>query len=497
MSVFDIKPAIAGGIAIFTASVVALHLRKSNRKPGPETFPGPKPDFLLGNIRQFPRSHWKDVFKAWKDEYGDVVHLGMPGTSILILNRWEDAEELLAKRANIWSGRPPNRLVNELMDFNWSILQIQPSHPFYEMRKVFRKVLGPNAVGDYDRLIEGASQELVKDLASFSGDPLALLQDSIGKVIVTISYGEDLWRKQGKQLVQTNMDGIDLVAHVFAGVWLVNFIPITRFLPSWFPGLTFPTVGKRGRDIFQKIRYSPFGAVKDAIDRGEADFSVISKYIEDPEISQEFLRDATAMMYFAAVDTTSTGLINFIYHMLMFPDVQKKVQKELDDVIGRGNAPNMASIQTAKYLKATWQESLRLLPPVATSVPHFSQSEDHWKGVYIPKGTLILSNISWMLRDPRLWGEDSTDFKPERFLPEFNPRANELKDVESSVFGFGRRICPGRYLAERNGIVYAAAILSAYDIVPPSGGPIPTSVEFTPGQFLRPLNLNVHFAPRK
>ncbi|KIM31145.1 hypothetical protein M408DRAFT_21236 [Serendipita vermifera MAFF 305830] len=497
MSVLDIKPAIAGGIAILTASVLALYFRNSNRKPGPETFPGPRPDFLIANIRQFPKSHWKDVFKAWKDEYGDVVHLRLPGTSMLILNRWEDAEELLTKRANIWSGRPANHMVNELMEFGWSVLQMQPSHPFYEMRKVFRKVLGPGAIGDYDRLIEGASQELVKDLASFSGDPLSLIQDSIGKVIVTISYGDDLWRDQGKQLVQINTEGVDLVTHVFGQIWLPNIVPITRFLPSWFPGLTFPKVAKRGREIFHTIRYSPFEVVKNAVDRGEADFSVISKYIDDPEISKESLRDATAMMYFGAVDTTSTSLANFLYHMLMFPDVQKKVQKELDDVIGRGNAPNMASIQTAKYLKAAWEESLRLLPPFPTSVPHISLSEDHWKGVYIPQGTWILSNFSWMLRDPRIWGEDSTEFKPERFLPEFNPHANELKDVESSVFGFGRRICPGRYLAERNGIIYAAAIMSAYDIVPLNGGPIPTSVEFTGGQILRPLKLDIHFSLRK
>jgi hypothetical protein len=76
------------------------------------------------------------------------------------------------------------------------------------------------------------------------------------------------------------------------------------------------------------------------------------------------------------------------------------------------------------------------------------------------------------------------------------------------------RICPGRYLAEHNGVIYAAAILSAFDIVPPPGESIPTSVEFTGTQILceatysriyrrtytvrsRPLNLQVRFSPRK
>jgi cytochrome P450 len=44
-----------------------------------------------------------------------------------------------------------------------------------------------------------------------------------------------------------------------------------------------------------------------------------------------------------------------------------------------------------------------------------------------------------MLRDPRIWGDDADTFKPERFLAEHNPRLNELPDMESLPFGFGRR----------------------------------------------------------
>jgi cytochrome P450 len=44
-----------------------------------------------------------------------------------------------------------------------------------------------------------------------------------------------------------------------------------------------------------------------------------------------------------------------------------------------------------------------------------------------------------MTRDPRIWGDDADTFRPERFLIEYNPRADELPDVESFPFGFGRR----------------------------------------------------------
>lgn len=46
---------------------------------------------------------------------------------------------------------------------------------------------------------------------------------------------------------------------------------------------------------------------------------------------------------------------------------------------------------------------------------------------------------SFMLRDPRVWGADSESFKPERFLPESNPKSSGLSDIMGLVFGFGRR----------------------------------------------------------
>jgi hypothetical protein len=65
----DAKTAIAGG-AIVVAGALAFYLRRSRQDPGIESFPGPKPEFLLGNVRQFPSSHWTDAFKAWQREYG-------------------------------------------------------------------------------------------------------------------------------------------------------------------------------------------------------------------------------------------------------------------------------------------------------------------------------------------------------------------------------------------------------------------------------------------
>jgi hypothetical protein len=64
--------AIAGGtiLAASAAGVVAAYMHKSPNNVSVNSFPGPKPHPLLGNLRIFPTSHWSDTFKGWQDDYG-------------------------------------------------------------------------------------------------------------------------------------------------------------------------------------------------------------------------------------------------------------------------------------------------------------------------------------------------------------------------------------------------------------------------------------------
>lgn len=82
--------------------------------------------------------------------------------------------------------------------------------------------------------------------------------------------------------------------------------------------------------------------------------------------------------------------------------------------------------------------------------------DDVYKDMFIPAGTIIWTNIGcvwfaflspklslnyvyrFMCRDPRIWDEPDV-FKPERWLPAYNPDSASLPDVDDIVFGFGRR----------------------------------------------------------
>jgi len=150
----------------------------------------------------------------------------------------------------------------------------------------------------------------------------------------------------------------------------------------------------------------------------------------------------------------------FIYAMLLFPEVQARVATEMDEVVGRDRMPTLADLPKLPYLKATWMECLRWRPPLPLSIPHKSTAEDVYNGYRIPKGSIIYSNVAYMLNDPSVWPEPRS-FKPERFLNKLAPDQFDPKEV---VFGFGRRQCPGQHLAEASVYSFLINLIWAFEI---------------------------------
>jgi hypothetical protein len=79
-------------------------------------------------------------------------------------------------------------------------------------------------------------------------------------------------------------------------------------------------------------------------------------------------------------------------------------------------------------------------------------------------------------------------FNPSRFLghtPEPDPR--------NYVFGFGRRICPGRVLADSNIFLTIAQTLAAFRIgkMVREGKEVPIRSQYTPGTISHPLPFEV------
>lgn len=136
--------------------------------------------------------------------------------------------------------------------------------------------------------------------------------------------------------------------------------------------------------------------------------------------------------------------------MLLYPEVQRKAQEELDCVVGRGRMPDFSDEDNLPYVRAICAELTRWRTVAPLGVPHaLIVADDEYRGMFIPKGTTVIANIWYahskqvrailikvdraILRDEKLFGpENVDDFIPERFM-----KSNAK--FPDQIFGFGRR----------------------------------------------------------
>ena len=170
--------------------------------------------------------------------------------------------------------------------------------------------------------------------------------------------------------------------------------------------------------------------------------------------------------------------------MVAFPETQRRAQAELDTVVGRSRIPTFSDLPSLPYLRAMVKEVLRWRSVLPVGIPHCSLEDDWYEGMFIPKGTMCLVNAAACNHDPAVYGEDATLFEPARHLrPDGNalaPGPPDTQDEGHVVYGFGKRICVGRHVANDTMFIAFAVILWAMEIAPAKdehGRDIPVDVD--------------------
>ena len=82
--------------------------------------------------------------------------------------------------------------------------------------------------------------------------------------------------------------------------------------------------------------------------------------------------------------------------MIVHPEVQGKIQAEVDAVIGRSRLPDFSDKENLPYVKAVCKELIRWHPILPLAIPHRAIEEDEYKGMRIPEGSIMLPN-AWLV----------------------------------------------------------------------------------------------------
>lgn len=182
--------------------------------------------------------------------------------------------------------------------------------------------------------------------------------------------------------------------------------------------------------------------------------------------------------------------------MVLNPEVQKRAQAEIDRVVGSDRLPDFGDRISMPYIEAVLRETMRFYPIAPLGIPHAAVNDDVYEGYLIPKGITILGNIWAMTHDATKYPAPF-EFKPERFFTS----SGELNDDHvTPVWGWGRRICVGRYVADASLWSAITSMLAVFDFLKAmdeDGKDIDFEPRWTPGVASRPVNFPCRIIPRR
>jgi cytochrome P450 len=176
-------------------------------------------------------------------------------------------------------------------------------------------------------------------------------------------------------------------------------------------------------------------------------------------------RDETMTLFLAGHDTTAAALTWSWYLLATHPDVDRRLKRELGDVLGERD-PIPEDWPRLAYTGLVLEEALRLYPPVGR-IGRRPIEDYRIGGRVIPAGAAVFLSPFVTQRDPRWW-PDPDRFEPDRWTEEGRrgrPR------YAAFPFGAGPRSCIGGQMARMVGTLVIATIAQRWRMLPPAGSP--------------------------
>ncbi|KAG8579989.1 hypothetical protein GDO81_007065 [Engystomops pustulosus] len=195
-------------------------------------------------------------------------------------------------------------------------------------------------------------------------------------------------------------------------------------------------------------------------------------------------------LFAAGMETTSTTLRWGLLLMIKYPEIQKKVQNEIENVIGSAK-PQTEHRKQMPYTDAVIHEIQRIGDIVPGSLPHATIRDITFRGYSIPKGTTVIPLLHSVLRD-KSYFERPEEFYPEHFL---DAEGNFKKNEAFIPFSLGKRSCAGETLAKMELFLFFTTLLQNFTFKAPPGA----KLDLTPGSGLTnaPLPYEMCAIPRR
>ncbi|XP_075125353.1 cytochrome P450 2C5-like isoform X2 [Leptodactylus fuscus] len=451
-------------ICIFLVNFLYNHQEHPNYPPGPRPLP------IIGNILDLNIQKPYLTFQELAKTYGPVFSIKMGLEKMVVLCGYDTVKEALVNHAEEFSARPN---VPSIMDITRGHgLVFSNGHSWKAMRRFTLSTLRDFGMGK--RTIEDKINEeskcLVQVFKDYKGEPFdnsMIMNAAIANIIVSIllDHRFDYNDTKLKQLLTVVNDNARIIGTPMA--LLYNAFPS---LMRWVPG-SHQSIKPKTDELRSYIR-EVFTKQRNELDindqRNFIDCFLVKQKEEKPDPELYFhddnLTSLVADLFAAGMETTSTTLRWGLLLMMKYPEIQKNVQKEIENVIGSVE-PQLAHRKQMPYTDAVIHEIQRFANLVPSNVPHMTTQDVTLNGFFIPKGTQIIPSLTSVLRDNKYF-EKPDEFYPQHFL---DKDGNFVKNEAFIPFSAGKRSCAGENMAKMELFLFFTKLLQSFIFKAPSG----------------------------
>ncbi len=429
--------------------------RYKNLPPGPFTGPWSSClddiytvyDILKNDVTRQPHH----IFKRFSVKYVDLQYFNMVAIRIVVLNSCEAIREAFQNQHIC--DRPAIQVLKHSIEGDG--VAFASGETWKRQRKLvfnFLRAFGVNRMSFEDK-IALESQHLNAEFRNHGGrqfNPSHLLTNAVSNVICSVLFGKryEYNDPKFKRLLHAICRNVAIIG---GSTGPLQMLPYIYFL-KWFIPVIRETENN-GKLIVQFAR--------EVLEEHQVDFDpdnlrdftdVYLKEIYNNNINQDINSNsnvnknttcltisdmcATASdLFMAGTETTSTALRWGLLHLMSRPDIQTRVQQELDSVVGRDRLPSVSDKPNLPYTMATLMELQRIGNILPLGIPHQASQDTTLMGYDIPKGTIVMPNMWCLTSDSKLWDKPDV-LKPERFLDETG--SSVIKYEEMMPFSIGK-----------------------------------------------------------
>ncbi|KAL5006404.1 hypothetical protein ScPMuIL_015210 [Solemya velum] len=468
-------------VSLFLIGAVFYSKKFRRNENDDSEIPGPGTLLFLKRVYSVGLQGFHLCLDEFGHIYGSIFGFSCMGQQFVFLNKKELIKSALS--CEEFQARPRTIFSEHLMrhEIGWT----SDMEEHQRLRKILHKALSiyGDGVQKFENVVSKEIESLCRRIEAQNGADFCMndfLKDSLVNLVSILLSGKRIEDHEGDSfdvdVIWNYIESCETVAHPLT-MLVLSVFPFLRNMPGYWGNVYEENKKTRERilDIFyssMKETYVP-GKIRGIVD--------VLFEIQEKERSRETQWLTDAHVQGTILDIVVAGLVTshhtlsaFFLTLLHYPTVQRKIHKEIGDVIGFHEPPCLNDRPQMPYTQASVLENFRCSSIVPIGLPRRAIRESLLDGFVVRKNAVISPCLSSLHHDDTIY-DDPHIFHAERFLDDKGKLLPQEDSQHQSLlpFGYGRRQCPGETFAKSRIFLYITTLVQKFEFLVSGNAPLP------------------------